>query len=200
MTKGKNFNHIKKGETMFVEPIRRKEDIAAIKELLKDKPRDLLLFVLGINNGLRCGDLLKLKVKDIAHLKLNEYTRLTENKTSKANYLMMNSASYNAMQNFLTTVNPREEDYLFVSRKGENKPITIQRVNGLIKEWCKAIGLKGNFGAHTLRKTWGYSMRMHYGKGFELIAMRFKHSNPTVTMRYLGIEQEEVDQMLQNEV
>jgi hypothetical protein len=43
-------------------------------------------------------------------------------------------------------------------------------------------------------------MRMTYGKGFELIAMRFKHSNPTVTMRYLGIEAEEVDQMLLNEV
>lgn len=200
MTKGQNSNHIKKGETMFVEPIRRKEDIAAIKELLKDRPRDLLLFTLGINNGLRTCDLLRLKVKDISHLKISEYTRVTETKTRKQNYLMMNSASYQAMQNFLTTVNPREDDYLFISRKGDNKPITIQRVNALVKEWCKAIGLKGNFGAHTLRKTWGYSMRMHYGKGFELISMRFQHANPSTTMRYLGITSEEVERMLLNEV
>jgi integrase len=199
MTKGQNSNHIKKGQTMFVEPIRKLEDIAAIKELLKDKPRDLLLFVLGINNGLRCGDLLRLKVKDIAHLKISEYTRLTEGKTSKQNYLMMNASSYRALHYFLARTNPSEDAYLFASKKGKS-PITIQRVNALVKEWCRAIGLKGNFGAHTLRKTWGYHMRMTYGKGFELIAMRFKHSNPTTTMRYLGIEQEEVDQMLLNEV
>lgn len=74
------------------------------------------------------------------------------------------------------------------------------RVNRMIKGLCKAIGLQWNYGAHTLRKTWGYHMRMTSGKGFEVIAMRFKHSNPTVTMRYLGIEAEEVDQMLLNEV
>jgi len=199
MTKGQNMNHIKKGQTMFVEPIRKREDIEAIKELLKDKPRDLLLFTLGINNGLRCGDLLKLQVKDIAHLKVGENTRIKEGKTQKQNYLMMNNASYEAMHRYLTSLNPQDNDYLFASKK-TGKPITIQRVNALVKEWCRKIGLKGNFGAHTLRKTWGYHMRMTYGKGFELIAMRFKHSNPTVTMRYLGIEAEEVDQMLLNEV
>jgi integrase len=73
-------------------------------------------------------------------------------------------------------------------------------VNRMIKCWCKAIGLQGNYGAHMLRKTWGYHMRMTYGKGFEVIAIHFKHANPTVTMRYLGVEAEEVDQMLLNEV
>lgn len=184
---------------MFVEPIRKLSDIAAIKEMLKDKPRDLLLFTLGINNGLRCGDLLKLQVKDIAHLKIGENTRIKEGKTQKQNYLMMNAASHEAMHRYLTLLNPQDNDYIFASKK-TGTPITIQRVNALIKEWCREIGLKGNFGAHTLRKTWGYHMRMTYGKGFELIAMRFKHSNPTVTMRYLGIESEEVDQMLLNEV
>jgi len=51
-----------KGEKKTVEPIRKLKDIKAIKKILADKPRDLLLFTLGINNGLRAGDLLKLKV------------------------------------------------------------------------------------------------------------------------------------------
>jgi integrase len=61
-----NANHPKKGSTTKVEPIRRLEDIKAIKKLLADKPRDLLLFTMGVNNGLRIGDLLQLRVKDVS--------------------------------------------------------------------------------------------------------------------------------------
>ena len=51
-----SLNHIKKGETMFVEPIRKREEFESIKKFLANKPRDLPLFTLGINNGLRCGE------------------------------------------------------------------------------------------------------------------------------------------------
>lgn len=199
MTRGKNTNHPKKGSSIRVDPIRKVEDITAIKEMLKDMPRDLFLFTLGVNNGLRVGDLLRLKVKDISYLNLNEYTAIREGKTQKQNYLMMNQSSYSAMQNYLSKVNPKDDDYVFSSKKTK-RPITIQRVNALVKSWCKAIGLKGNYGAHSLRKSWGYHQRMYYGKGFELIAMRFKHSNPAITMRYLGLESKEVDNMLMNEI
>jgi len=58
-------NHPKKGQRITVEPIRDEKDIKSIKSLLSDKPRDLLLFTMGINNGLRIGDLLRLKVKEM---------------------------------------------------------------------------------------------------------------------------------------
>src|SRR3990172_6636700 len=64
----KNPNHPKKGSRITVDPIRRLEDIKAIKSILSDKPRDLLLFAMGVNSGLRAGDLLRLKVKDVRHL------------------------------------------------------------------------------------------------------------------------------------
>ncbi|KXB09031.1 integrase, partial [candidate division MSBL1 archaeon SCGC-AAA385M11] len=50
-------NHPEKGSNITVEPIRRLEDIKAIKKLLANSPRDYLLFTMGINNGLRVGDL-----------------------------------------------------------------------------------------------------------------------------------------------
>ena len=59
--KNPNPNHPKRGASTVVSPIRRPTDIQAISRLLKDSPRDRLLFLMGINNGLRCGDLLKLK-------------------------------------------------------------------------------------------------------------------------------------------
>jgi integrase len=78
--------------------------------------------------------------------------------------------------------------------------IREQAVNNLIKSWTRAINLKGNYGAHTLRKTWGYMQRTKYGVGFEIICKRFNHSSPAVTMRYLGIEDKEVHSTLMNEI
>ena len=50
----------------FVDPIKDIESINSIKEILKKKSqRDVLLFVFGINTGIRVSDLLSLKVEDI---------------------------------------------------------------------------------------------------------------------------------------
>ena len=73
-------------------------------------------------------------------------------------------------------------------------------MNNYVKGWASAINLRGNFGAHSLRKTWGYHQRVAHGVGFEVIAKRFNHGNPAVTMRYLGIEDKEVHAILMNEV
>jgi hypothetical protein len=70
----------------------------------------------------------------------------------------------------------------------------------LFPVWTSAINLKGNYGAHSLKKTWGYIQRTVYGVGFEVICKRFNHSSPAITMRYLGIEDKEVQGILMNEV
>jgi integrase len=185
---------------MTVDPIRKLKDIKSIAELLKSSPRDHLLFVMGINNGLRAGDLLRLKVGDVRHLKPGEHISIRESKTGKDNILLVNKTVYKALRGYLGAVNPEDSDYLFKSRKGINKPVTIQHTNYLVKKWTAAINLKGNFGAHSLRKTFGYIQRTDYGIGFEVIAKRYNHSNPAVTMRYLGIQDKEVQGILMNEI
>ena len=199
MKKSNQHHHPKKGDNITVEPIRRIEDIKSISKLLSDSPRNHLLFTLGINNGLRVGDLLKLKVKAVRNLKIGDTLKITESKTGKDNILVVNKAVHKSLKNYLEKVQPRNSDYLFASRKG-NKAITIQAVNNMIKKWTRAINLAGNYGAHTLRKTWGYMQRTRYGVGFEIICKRYNHSSPAVTMRYLGIEDKEVHNTLMNEI
>src|SRR3989304_6214443 len=109
----KNPNHPKKGSRITVDPIRRLEDVKVIRSLLSDKPRDLLLFTMGINNGLRVGDLLQLKVKKVRHLKENESTDILEEKTGKYNILMVNKYVYKALRNYLEKFDLDDEDYLF---------------------------------------------------------------------------------------
>src|SRR3989337_4478678 len=138
----KNLNHPKKGSRITVDPIRRLEDIKAIKSILSNKPRDLLLFTMGINNGLRMGDLLRLKVKQVRHLKENDSTNIQEEKTGKYNILVINKCVYKALRNYLEKVDLDDEDYLFTSRKRKNH-LLVPSVNGLLKRWTQSINLQG---------------------------------------------------------
>lgn len=200
MFKGQNLNRPAPGTMIDIQPIKLKKDIEAIKQLLSDKPRDFLLFVMGINNGIRASDLLKIKVGDVVHLKSGQALKTREKKTKKMNILVINKPVYKALQNYLVKLEPTDDDFLFRSRKGGNKPLTVMSLNNLIKTWTKAINLKGNYGTHSLRKTWGYHQRVTHGIGFEVIAERFMHSSPKTTMRYLGIDKEEVHGILMNEI
>lgn len=195
---GKNPNHPQKGSTITVDPIRSEKDIKKIKRLLKDNPRDLLLFTMGINNGLRISDLLKLKVGDVRDISGGETLRIKETKTGKDNVLMINKSVYSILTKYLEEVKPMDEDYLFQSRNGDNKPLTRETVHKMIKEWTGS--LKGNYGTHTLRKTFGYMQRTKYAVSFEVLCKRFGHSSPSITMRYLGIDDKEVKGILLYEI
>ena len=189
-------NHPAKGSSIVVEPIRKLEDIEAIKQLLESKPRDFLLFVMGINNGLRVGDILQLKAGPFRNVKEGDTVPVKEQKTGKPQEIVINKPLKKALVSYFNQIQPDDEDYLFKSRKGENKPITVSNANMLVKKWTRAINLKGNYGTHSLRKTFGYILRRKYGVGWEILAKRFNHSSPSVTRAYLGIQDDEVKNIL----
>jgi len=104
------------------------------------------------------------------------------------------------LKQYISEVNPNDDDYLFKSKKGENHPLTVPTVNNMVKDWCRSIGIKYNVGSHSLRKCWGFQQRTRFGVSWEIICKRFNHSSPSVTMKYLGIEDKEVNGILMNEI
>jgi integrase len=194
--------YVRKGKSVLVEPIRNVEDVERIKALLKGRPRDLLLFVMGINNGLRIGDLLGLRVGQVRHLKAGDFVTITEGKTGKQNVLAVNKPVHRALKGYLNNAKLADYDYLFCSTKATTtrKPISVQRAHMLVKDWTRKAGLKGNYGTHTLRKTFGYIQRTQFGVGFEVLAKRFNHSSPAFTMRYVGVGDAEVSDILMHEI
>ena len=186
---------------MKVQPITDPKDIKRIKKLLTDRPRDLLLFTMGINSGLRVQDLLALRVETVEKAAVGERITIKEKKTGKENVLIVNQEIRDALDKYLTmhkTRVPRE--YLFKSRKYFNEPLTTYAVTHYVQNWCDEIKLKGNFGAHTLRKTWCYQQRKQFGVSWEILAKRLNHSNPAVTRRYMGVQAEEVEETLLNRI
>ena len=146
----KNPNHPQEGSKITVDSIRNPEHITAIKQLFSSKPRDLLLFTLGINNGIRTGDIIRLKVKDFLNKRVGDTISIRESKTGKTNALMLNKAVHKALTAYFASENCQPEDYLFKSRTGHNQPLTVQTVNRMVKTWTRAINIQGNYGAHTL--------------------------------------------------
>ena len=86
------------------------------------------------------------------------------------------------------------EGFIFESREGENKAISRQQALNILKDASRSVGVKDNVGTHTLRKTWGYHA---WKKGFSpaLIMETLNHSNLTMTKRYLGIRQDEINDL-----
>ncbi len=138
---------------------------------------------------------------DIRYLKAGQAHQIIESKTKKKNVVIVNKSIRKALDLYLSEGEHKDDrDYLFQSRKGQNSSLTIQAVHALITKWTSAINLKGNYGTHTLRKTWGYHQRVKFGVGFDVIAKRYNHSDPKTTMLYLGVEDKEVHNILMNEI
>jgi len=181
---------------MKVEPIVDLKVIKTIKKILNDNPRDKLLFIMGINSGLRVQDILALKIGDVKNIHIGDRISLREKKTGKENVFIMNREIKSALDSYLKTYNGVDDDFLFKSRKGSNYPLTTYAITKYVKRWAEAVNLSGNFGAHSLRKTWTYHQRKTFGVSWEVLAKRLNHSSPSITRRYLGVQEEEVEEIL----
>lgn len=194
---GGNANHPKKGSTIKVEPIKRRKDIKAIKAMLSDKLRDLCLFTLGINTNLRASDLLRITAGQVRGVRAGDEIEIREKKTLKPRRVTLNSAVVKSIQQLLASRSYEDDEPLFVGQRG---PLTVPSVNRLVKEWCKTINLKGNYGSHTLRKTFGYHQRVTYGRGLPELMVVFNHSTQKQTLDYLCVQPEEIKSIYMNEL
>jgi len=192
MKQGQNTNRPQKGSTIKVEPITSPKDIKTIRKLLADSPRDLCLFVMGINTNLRASDLARITAGDVRHLTPGDELTLKEKKTGKERRITLNNAVIRAIQQLLLS---RQYDDnttpLFCSQRG-NKALTVPSINRLVKSWCKTINLKGNYGSHTLRKTFGYHQRVQRNTSIAELMVMFNHSSQKQTLDYLCIQAEEI--------
>ncbi|TKI84370.1 site-specific integrase, partial [Bacillus mycoides] len=173
----------------FVQPIRDPEQIQQIKEYLKEKnARNYILFVMGINTGLRISDILKLKVGDVQ----GSHISMREMKTGKQKRIQITSALKRELKWF--SEGREVGEYLLKSRKGTNRPIGRSMAYKILKSTAAEFGLD-EIGTHTLRKTYGYHMYMQT-KNIALLMEIFNHSSEKVTLRYIGVNQDAMDKAM----
>jgi len=185
-------NRPQKGSTIKVDPIREPKDIRLIKELLTDRPRDFAIFTLGINTSLKASDLLRITVGQVCHLKPGEYFTTHEQDAGKVRDVTVNRNVHEAIQGLLQTMpEAGNGEFLFQSRKGRDA-LCVSYLNSLVKAWCREVDLTGNFGCHTLRKTFGYIHHTVFNTDIPTLTQMFNHASQKQTLIYLGIQPNEI--------
>ncbi len=193
LPKGSNPNHPALGSRIKVEPIRTKTAIEHIKKILRDTPRNLCLFTLGINTAYRANELLSIRLGQVRTLQVGDALDLKQSKTRKYRMVTLNRPAVETIQYYLKhdrSLRQADDDsYLFYSRFGA--VLTVPTVTNLVKGWCGAVGLKGNYGSHTMRKTWGW-WQYKRGKPVPLLMEAYGHTTQKQTLDYLCIQAEDV--------
>lgn len=180
----------------YVQPIRDLAKIEEMKsELRKNGTRDYLLFSLGINSGLRISDIIKLQVKDVVNpdKTIKMHIDIVEKKTNKSKRFKINASLGEEIRQYVKYMQP--DDFLFQSRKG-TKPITRVQAYRILNDAANRVGL-AEIGTHTLRKTFGYHFYKQT-KDVALLQQLFNHSSPSITLRYIGITQDIIDNAYSN--
>lgn len=184
-----------------VQPIRDTDQIEMMKDYLKNwNRRNFLLFIIGLNSGLRISDIVPLKVKDFEH----EHLELKEKKTRKAKTFYINDAIRKEVNAYVKEKDLKPYDYLFESRKrstkkgyeGQRQPISTNQAWKILKQAAKEFGIQ-KVGTHTMRKSFGYHLYKKTGS-VALLMEIFNHSSPDITLKYIGINQEEQDKEVAN--
>ena len=183
-------------------PIRSKKAIEHIKAILGNNRRDLCLFTLGINTAYRANELLSLRYSQIKNLSVGDSLNVKQSKNDKHRRVTLNRNAAHALHNYIRHDEhfwdvDSDNRYLFYSRRGE--VLKIPTVNNMVKQWCQAVGLKGNYGSHTLRKTWGY-WQYKRGTPLPLLMVAFGHSTQQQTLSYLCIQAKEIEEIYELEL
>jgi integrase len=189
----------------FVEPIRDRKKIAQIKNLLRGQGRfrDLLLFTVGVNTALRISDLLQLQIVQFLDDRGRYRHRfwIHEQKRNKRHEVVINQSIREALKEYMEVypgIAENSKHFVFFNTKtnGYSEPIKRGQAWKFIVSICREVGLTGNFGSHSLRKTWGYHARMQ-GVDLALIMHKLNHESIAYTKRYLGITDDELQAVAQ---
>ena len=192
------------------DPIKSMDDIFRISNYLIEngRYRDNMLFITGINFGLRISDLRVLRFSNLIadnlvfRDKFPVFEKKTRNtrKRKKNRYITINTAVVEAVTLYLQhTPGVKLSDYMFrnnaTNSTGENVPITVRSVNRMLVKLASDLGLPIHMSTHTLRKTFCYHqmvMSNNDPRKLQLLQKMLNHSSLLQTLDYVGITQDEI--------
>lgn len=194
------------------EPIKAMDDILRVSKYLLDNKRyrDNMLFIVGINFGLRVSDLRQLRFAHLINDNLTfkssfpifeQKTRNTR-KHKRNRYITINAAVRQAVYTYLdNTPGVCLSDYLFRSESNhggsKNEPIHRNSVDRILKGLAKDLDLNIQMSTHTLRKTFAYHqmvMSNNDPRKLLLLQKMMGHSSAAQTLDYIGITGEEIEE------
>lgn len=185
------------------QPVRNEQDLLRLKEFYRitcPNKRNYLLVVMGLNTALRISDILELRWDDVYDFEWQTYRThlsITEQKTDKNSRILINQNIKKVLVEYKQSLEEqgrriRAENFLFENSRQKEHPISRVQAFRIIKKAASACHLDGVISCHSLRKTFGYHA-WRQGIKPALLMNIYNHSSFQVTVRYLGIEQDDRD-------
>ncbi len=168
--------------------------------------RNKMLFLIGINVGLRASDLMQLRWSyfykdDMTFKKSYVLQPKKQKKTGKFVEIFFNKTVKKAIENYVSDYPIEDLDgYLFKSRKGDN-PITERGLWKIIVDASSDANIEKNVGSHSLRKTWArniYDNAEDKSGALVMLQECLRHSDSLTTLRYIAIMDEEKKDMYES--
>lgn len=171
-------------------PLKLKEIWAIrIRLELSNDVRDLALFNLAIDSKLRGCDLVKLKVRDIAHgERIASRAIVMQQKTNLLVQFEITEQTRNSLSSWMNCAQLKSEDYLFPSRIQGSPHLSTRQYARIVNRWVTQIGLDPlNYGTHSMRRTKA-TLIYRRTKNIRAVQLLLGHTKLESTIRYLGIE------------
>jgi integrase len=170
------------------QPITTMKLIKDVMEVYKKGSKQYLLLAYSLNTGLRISDILRANVND----SLNGVWRGREEKTNKEKIIQLNPKLQLLIRDYIEAEELSEGDFLFYSNKDRTNPISRVQAHRIVAKAGDMVGI--TLSCHSLRKTFGY---MAYKNDVDLSLLQyiFNHSSQAVTLRYIGITQDEANKV-----
>ena len=178
-------------------PLRLK-DIWAIRIRLQlgERIRELAMFNLAVDSKLRSCDLVKLRVRDIAHGDRVAARAVTmQQKTQRPVQFEITAQTREAVASWIQFAGLRADDFLFPSRVRSSPHVSTRQYARIVRRWIREIGLDASaYGTHTLRRTKA-SLIYRRTKNLRAVQLLLGHAKLESTVRYLGIEVDDALEM-----
>lgn len=187
------------------QPIRNVEQLNIFKNYyLYQKPnaRNYMLIIIGLNSALRISDILHLTYGDIYDFRAQKWKThiiVKEQKTGKTNRIYMNREIRRTLSYCVDVHSQNANSWLFESQIQKEHPLSRYQAFRLIKEAASYAGMDDHISCHSLRKTFGY-YAWKQGTPPALLMNIYNHSTFQITKRYLGIEQDDRDEVFEKVV
>ncbi|MEW6262652.1 MAG: FCD domain-containing protein [Thermodesulfobacteriota bacterium] len=127
-------------------------DLDRIRNMLADRPRDLLFLELAVQTDLPVQWLLRLKAADLEGLKPNDRKVIANGQGRAVGVLYMSESLHRTWRRYRERIAPSPGDYLIKSQKGSG-PLKLASASNMVNEWFETIGLTGPRGLRSLHST-----------------------------------------------
>ena len=177
-----------KGSNTTSDYIEFEKAMSVGEKLLRDEKKKTigLYIIISVNTGLRISDVIKLKLENLKA----DTIKLIEKKTNKRKEVKINDNIREALKH----VTGLTDGYLFTSQK--NTLYTTQSINRILKDTFRKEAKTLNISSHSMRKSFGrkvYESQGESEKALNYLSELFNHTSLSITRKYLGIRQEELN-------